>query len=90
MLVEIYKSRFGLQIDAVNPKIKRKYVNHLRKYAPYKVRFEDSLVFLQGDDAAMFVSEYAKGFEWGIRRIRMDEWTFASMVGYSANDDVCG
>lgn len=90
MLVELCKHGFGLNIDAVNPKIKRKYYKHLVQNAPHRVRFEDSLVFLQGDDADMFVNEYAKGFEWGIRRIRMDEWTFASMVGYSANDKVCG
>lgn len=88
MLAQVSQDRFGcVTISPVNEKIRRKYQKFLRKETNNPKADPD--LFLQGDDAATFLQELGtkgKSVEEGwTETIRMDEWEYATMLGYDAN-----
>lgn len=88
MLVSIRQDNIGgLIISPVNERLQRRYARHLRKFDKHA----DGTIYIQSDfEVESFLQEYAPRHKRDIEhgwtaRIRMDQWCFATMLGYDAN-----
>jgi len=86
MLVSISQDRCGFTtVTPVNDRIRIKYRKHLRKFDSPSA---DGTLFIQdnGAEELSLTPSQTRDLEagWTIK-VRMDEWTYATMLGYDAN-----